>query len=255
MTDDKIIDFHSLKNKKSKKSPPVPEQETAEITELFNRLSSLPVHMQEYIGGRFTFLMMYAMVSVHVTEVLKNEGYDPADFEPEEESTEAFLCNGPYLPEDEDQELVWNGPMFDSVRDGVTYRVATTVELDDENGFDLSLDLMKREEDGETWQIFMDGEWQPGPPDDYFYYLSMERDRMDDDGEDWDDEDYEPPEFIYDLDLPAATISALAREGIETVEDLCGKTRAELLSIKGIGRRSVEMIEVELECYDKGLKA
>ena len=252
MTDDKIIDFHSLKNKKQKKSPPVPDQETAEITELLSRLSSLPDHMQAYIGGRLTFLMMYAMVSVHVTEVLKSEGFDFADFEPEEESTEAFLCNGPHMPEDEDQEPVWNGPMFDSVRDGVTYRVATIVKPDDEHGFELALDLLKREEDGETWQILMDDGWQPGPPDEFFQYLSMERDWMDDD---WDDDDYEPPESIYDLELPAATISALAREGIETVEDLCGKTRAELLSIKGIGRRSVAMIEEELECYDKGLKA
>ena len=90
-----------------------------------------------------------------------------------------------------------------------------------------------------------------GPPDEYFYYLSMMRDDWDDD-EDWDEE--EAPESIYDLALTNNVISALARNGIETIEDLCSKTPYNLLALKGIGMKSVEMISEELEYHGLGLK-
>lgn len=249
MSKDNVIDFSSLKNSKKKNGPDVSEQDAAEVNELFSRLAALPDHMQGYIANRFVYLMMYTVVAARVAEQLKKEGYDPEEFEPEEESTEAFLSGGPSVPED-DEEQLWNGPMFDAELDRVTFRVATTVELDEKDGMDLTMDLLKQEEDSDTWQIFLDGEWQPGPSDEYFEYLNIVRDWRDD--EDWDDE--EPPEMVDELDLNSAVITALVNNGIESVDDLCGKTAGELLKIKGIGRRSVEMIEEELGCYGLQLK-
>lgn len=257
MSKDNVIDFSSLKNSKPKTGPAVSEQEAAEVKELFSRLTALPDHMQGYIGNRFMFLMMYTVVAARVAEQLKKEGYDPEDFEPEKESTDLFLSNGPYVPE-EDEEQLWNGPMFDAILDEVVFRVATTVELDDKGGMNLTMDLLKQEEGSDTWQIFLDGEWEPGPSDDYFDYLNYVRDWRDDEDDDWyDDEDWDdeqPPELVYDLDLSNSIITALVNSGIESVEDLCGKTADELLKIKGIGRRSVEMIQEELSCYGWGLK-
>ena len=71
--------------------------------------------------------------------------------------------------------------------------------------------------------------------------------------DDWDEED-EAPETIYDLDLSSSIICALDDAGIETLEDLCGKTAEELLSIKGIGRKSIQAIRDELICYGLRLK-
>ncbi len=248
MSDDNVIDFRSLKDKKY--STPH-EQEEAEMKEMMARLSALPDHMKEFVTQRFTFLVMYTILSARVAELLKDRGYNPDGFEPEEESTDAFLNYGPFFPSDDDDEgPEWNGPMFDSVQDEVTYRVATSIELEGEDGFNLTLDLLKREGEDENWQILIDDEWMPGPPDEYFTYLGMVRDWMDDE----DDEDFDPLESVYDLDLSASVIAALARSGIETVEDLCEKTAEDLLGIKGIGRKSIKAIKDELAYYGLGLR-
>ena len=242
MPDDNVIEFGSLKKHPTLKG----ENEAAFQEELASMLDKIPAHMQEFVGRRFTFLMMYSVVTARVAEMLTHEGYDPSDFDPEEESTEAFLANGPFFTTDEENIPIWNGPMFDAIIDEVTYRVASNIELPGEDSMEITIDLLKREEEGENWQIFENGEWQPGPPDEYFGYLSMMR-------EDWDEED-EAPETIYDLDLSSSIICALDDAGIETLEDLCGKTAEELLSIKGIGRKSIQAIRDELICYGLRLK-
>ena len=241
MPDDNIIDFGKFK--KNKNAPQ--NQEEREMDEMMDRLSALPVHMQEYITNRFAFLTMYTMVAARTAEMLKEAGYDPDEFDPEEESTEAFLSYGPF-ESDEDREPLWNGPMFDCVKKGVTYRVASTIEMEGQDGFNLSLDILKRKDHEGNWKIFMDNKWQDdGPPDEYFHYLSMLR------GWDLDDED-DDPESVFDLDLPSNVISALARNDIETIEDLCNKTAQELLSLKGIGKKSLDMITEVLN--DLGLQ-
>ena len=237
MPDDNVIDFGSLKGRKP--LPKAPKNESIESNDaafqaqMEDMLSKIPTHMQEFVGRRFTFLMMYSVVTARVAEMLTHEGYDPSDFDPEEESTEAFLANGPFFTTDEENIPIWNGPMFDAIIDEVTYRVASNIELHGDDSMEITLDLLKREEEGENWQILVDDEWQPGPPDEYFGYLSMIRD-------DWD----EAPESIYDLVLPNNVISALARNGIEY----------DLLALKGIGMKSVEMISEELEYHGLGLK-
>ena len=249
MPDDNVIDFNSLK--KEKKSSAPTEQEAAEMEELVSRLAALPAHMQEMIGSRVSYLMMYTVIAARVTEELKKDGYNPDDFEPEEDSTEAFLRHGPSCSEEEDEDF-WSGPMFDWERDDVRYRVATSVKLDAEDSLDLAMDLLKKKDGDEKWQIYREDEWQPGPPDFFFDFLNSTRDGWFDDED--DDLDFEPPENVDDLDLPDATISVLQRNGIWTVEELCEKTRAELLSIKGIGKKSLKTIVEELDYYGLELK-
>ena len=245
MPDDNVIDFGSLKK------PIAAKQANSEMNEMLSRIAALPSHMQDYISERFTNLVTFTMISARVAELLRENGYDPDDFEPEEETVDYFLAHGPFLPDlsssgdGEDYPPIWNGPMYDSVQDEVIYRVATFVELEGDEGFDLTIDLLKQEEEDGNWQILVDGEWQPGPPDEYFGYLSMIRD-------DWDDD--EPLKTIYDLDLSSSIICALDDAGIETVEDLCGKTAEELLLIKGIGRKSIQAIRDELIFYGLRLK-
>ena len=246
MPHDNVIDFGSLKRRHNSQKGESIESDAAFQAEMEATLDKIPAHMQEFVGRRFTFLMMYSVVTARVAEILTHEGYDPSDFDPEEESTEAFLANGPFFTTDEENIPIWNGPMFDAIIDEVTYRVASNIELSGEDSMEITFDLMKREEEGENWQILVDGEWQPGPPDEYFGYLSMMR-------EDWDEEeDY--PETIYDLVLPNNVISVLARNGIESINELCNKTPYDLLKLKGIGLKSVEMISEELEYLGLGLK-
>lgn len=248
MSKDNVIDFGSFRKHPASISK---SRENETRAELETVMGNIPAHMQEFVGHRLTFLMMFTVVTARVAEMFTDLGYDPSDFDPEEESTEAFLANGPFFTEDEDRAPLWNGPMYDAVDDEIFYRVASNITLDGEDIMEITFDLLKQEEDGGKWQILVDGEWQPGPPDEYFYYLSMMRDDWDED-EEWDEE--EAPESIYDLALTNNVISALARNGIETIEDLCSKTPYDLLALKGIGMKSVEMISEELEYHGLGLK-
>ena len=52
--------------------------------------------------------------------------------------------------------------------------------------------------------------------------------------------------IIDELDLPTRVINALLREKIETVEDLVKRGREDLVNLKGVGRKSVDLIEKEL---------
>lgn len=53
--------------------------------------------------------------------------------------------------------------------------------------------------------------------------------------------------IIDELDLPTRVINALLREKIETVEDLLARGKEDLVGLKGVGRKSVDLIEKELE--------
>ena len=90
--------------------------------------------------------------------------------------------------------------MFDAIDDEIFYRVASNIELHGEDEMKINLDLMKREEDGGNWKILVDGEWQPGPPDEYFAYLSMIREDLEDE-EDWDDDEDDSTTWCYRIML------------------------------------------------------
>lgn len=53
--------------------------------------------------------------------------------------------------------------------------------------------------------------------------------------------------IIDELDLPTRVINALLREKIETIEDLLKKDRETLINLKGVGKKSLDLIEKELE--------
>lgn len=53
--------------------------------------------------------------------------------------------------------------------------------------------------------------------------------------------------IIDELDLPTRVVNALLREKIETIEDLLNRGKEELINLKGVGRKSVDLIEKELE--------
>ncbi len=52
--------------------------------------------------------------------------------------------------------------------------------------------------------------------------------------------------IIDELNLPSRVINALLRENIETVADLVKVGREKLTNMKGVGKKSIELIEVEL---------
>ncbi len=53
--------------------------------------------------------------------------------------------------------------------------------------------------------------------------------------------------IIDELNLPSRVINALLRENIETVADLVKVGREKLTSMKGVGKKSIELIEEELK--------
>src|SRR3989338_4444279 len=63
-------------------------------------------------------------------------------------------------------------------------------------------------------------------------------------GKEVDDKVYEI--IIDELDLPTRAINALLREQIETVGDLVGRGKNSLVVLKGVGRKSITLIETEL---------
>lgn len=53
--------------------------------------------------------------------------------------------------------------------------------------------------------------------------------------------------IIDELDLPTRVINALLREKIETVEDLIKRDKEELIKLKGVGKKSLDLIKNELD--------
>ncbi len=67
-------------------------------------------------------------------------------------------------------------------------------------------------------------------------------------GQTTDAENSKLDEIIIDeLNLPSRVINALLRENIETVADLKRKGRDKLVVLKGVGRKSIDLIEEELK--------
>lgn len=60
--------------------------------------------------------------------------------------------------------------------------------------------------------------------------------------------------IIDELNLPSRVINALLRENIETVADLIERGREKLVGLKGVGRKSIDLIEEELKKMNIELK-
>lgn len=60
--------------------------------------------------------------------------------------------------------------------------------------------------------------------------------------------------IIDELNLPSRVINALLRENIETVADLVERGKEDLTNLKGVGRKSIDLIVEELKKMDVELK-
>ena len=60
--------------------------------------------------------------------------------------------------------------------------------------------------------------------------------------------------IIDELNLPSRVINALLRENIETVADLVERGYEDLVNLKGVGKKSIDLIEEELKKMDVSLK-
>jgi len=60
--------------------------------------------------------------------------------------------------------------------------------------------------------------------------------------------------IIDELNLPSRVINALLRENIETVADLVQRGREDLSNLKGVGKKSIDLIEEELKKMEVELK-
>lgn len=60
--------------------------------------------------------------------------------------------------------------------------------------------------------------------------------------------------IIDELNLPSRVINALLRENIETVADLVKRGREDMIGLKGVGRKSIDLIEEELNKMGVELK-
>ena len=60
--------------------------------------------------------------------------------------------------------------------------------------------------------------------------------------------------IIDELNLPSRVINALLRENIETVADLVERGKEELTNLKGVGKKSIDLIVEELKKMDVDLK-
>lgn len=60
--------------------------------------------------------------------------------------------------------------------------------------------------------------------------------------------------IIDELNLPSRVINALLRENIETVADLVKRGKEDLVGLKGVGRKSIDLIEEELNKMGVELK-
>jgi len=106
----------------------------------------------------------------------------------------------------------------------------------------LLVDLVKME--GQHWLMWHDGVWET---DEFLEAVEEELRQREmryyrGGTLGLDDED-----SIDTLMLPQYILNALHRDGIETIEDLEKKTDAELLKLKRIGKRSIELIHEALE--------
>lgn len=60
--------------------------------------------------------------------------------------------------------------------------------------------------------------------------------------------------IIDELNLPSRVINALLRENIETVADLVAKGQSQLVGLKGVGKKSIDLIQDELRKMGVELK-
>ena len=266
---DNIIDFNDLRHDKDEDSQTFDLSPDA----VLERLSSLPENammagINAAIGTRITKLMFLAEIGARATEGLQAAGFDPGDFDLDEESLNRYLASDLEIGE----EVLWNGPWFDWLTDDATIRLVSTIKFSEarEQGIpvDMTMNLLKLDDDADQWEIFNGEGWtQDGPPADFFDDMDdfddedeWDEDWDDDEDEDWDDDEDDEDEdwddedddgiALFDLDLPDAIFIALVKGGVESVEQLAAMTDMQLLAIDGIDAKALKRIRDELDDWD-----
>ena len=255
---DNIIDFNS--RKESKKQPkPLPLNGHQRILEaLDNYLATLPQNgLMAEAAALVTELtgraMLYSTIAAKASEVIEGAGLDPDDFELDDDSFGRFLQIEIEDDDLEDEELndyehLWNGPLFDWEDGETVYRVATTIIISARGSGTLGMDLLRIGEDDSRWQMYNEGKWFEGPPEDVFDFLVAQREGGILDDDEWDDDEWE--NSIDSMFLSRSVITALHNAGIHTIEELKEMSDAELLRLKGIGKARVAEIREALEYED-----
>jgi len=159
-----------------------------------------------------------------------------------------------YSPSEEKEKQPFGVLAVDSVFSPVT-KVVYRIE-DERVGRKTNFDKL-------TLEVWTDGTVQPDEAvhqaaqllGEYFSYILTGKDeenaqevggnQADGESKEIDDKVYEI--IIDELDLPTRVINALLREKIETVGDLVSRGRSSLVNLKGVGRKSITLIESELE--------
>ena len=213
-------------------------------------------------------LLLFTSLVKQAQEAVKKAKLDPTGFMVDEMSLDLFITRDlpQVTPETRDEIDYFNGPFFDDDSDDRwLYRVASTVFVEDD-GVGMATDVMRLDRNAESWETWFDGRWRKkGPPAHIFEAVAMETVRdmveeisgesmpeLDDDDDDENDDDWEGS--VESLMLTPGIIASLGRAGIETIDQLTEMTEAEVLAIKGIGKKALEDIKDALDIEDLKLK-
>ena len=253
MMKDNIIDFDSRKKAKAQPKPLSMDGPQRIMEALGDYIASLPQNglmaeaaqlVSELIGRA----ILYSTIAASASAVITNAGLNPDNFELDSDSFGRYLRieitgNDADL---NDHENLWNGPWYDWEDGETDYRVATTVIFSSQGIGQLGIDLLRIAEEDTHWQMYNEGKWYEGPPEDVFDFLTAQREYM------WDDEDDDDEweSSIESMFLSPGTMTALHEAGVHTIDDLREMTNAQLLKIKGIGKARVAEIREALEYED-----
>ena len=207
----------------------------------------LDVHTR--VGERFARLQIVESISELACKAIIDAGMDPNAFriDPvaflsfqsrEIPTVESRSADGWEIP----PELYWNGPYYDWRPDGFLIRAATTVLMHEDGTAELLVDLMKMEDGAQHWLMWHDGVWETDE-----FLEAVEEELRQREMVHFRSAAFDDAGSVDALMLPQYILNALHQNGIETIEDLGKKTDAELLKLKGIWKRSVEMIREALE--------
>jgi len=212
------------------------------------RLENLPDDLPavneatEIAGDKFLRTVMVIEMTANAMTKIAEAGLDAAQFHIDEESVERFYRTNRIGEEG----AIFNGLCFDWEDQDILIRVVATVMVDDDgNPCESIIDILRIEPGDRHWEWLKDGEWVMGPPAEFFRALDV-LENMDD----WDEDDDEWESSIDSMMLSPGTMGALHEAGIHTIDELRELSDAELLKLKGIGKKRVEEIREALEYED-----
>ena len=250
MKKDNIIDFNSRKKPKAQPKPLSMDGPQHIMEALGDYFASLPqnelmAEVAQLVSELTGRAVLYSMITANVSDIITKAGLNPDNFEVDDDSFGRFLRLE--ITDDDaelnDRENLWNGPWYDWEDGETDYRVATTVIISSQGVGAVGIDLLRIAEDDSHWQMYNEGKWHEGPPEDVFDFLVAEREDMLDDEDEWESS-------IDSMILSPGTMTVLHAAGIHKIEELKRMSDGDLLRLKGIGKARVEEIREALEYED-----